>query len=143
MSRASRYEDGHNCGPGMVYDTPEEKEIARLTKELDAVRAERDELELKTGVCMGVGTGAGNLFVYGDYESIKAAQAIVLERDQLRSDLALAREENRIIISEFATFRSLICCLLHEYGIKSNPGWTEKDIVDALSKALTKDSYNE
>lgn len=28
-----------NCGPGMVYDTPDEKEIARLEKQLTTLRA--------------------------------------------------------------------------------------------------------
>ena len=32
---------------------------------------------------MGVGTGEGNLFVYGTYESIKAAQALVLKGGQV------------------------------------------------------------
>lgn len=53
MSRASRYEGGHNCGPGMIYDTPEEKEIARLTKERDALRvaleAEKKQVSLWCG----------------------------------------------------------------------------------------------
>jgi len=35
---------------------------------------------------MGVGNGHGNLFVHGDYESIKAAQAIVLERDSIKEE---------------------------------------------------------
>lgn len=42
---------------------------------------------------MGVGTGDGNLFVYGDYDSIKAAQTIVLERDALKARPVLTDEE--------------------------------------------------
>ena len=34
-------------------------------------------LEAKTRVAMGVGDGNGKLFVHGDYDSIKACQAIV------------------------------------------------------------------
>jgi hypothetical protein len=34
---------------------------------------------------MGVGDGAGKLFVHGDYDSIKAAQKIVLERDRYKA----------------------------------------------------------
>lgn len=40
-----------------------------------------NELKAKTACCMGVGNGGGNLFVYGDYESIKAAQAFVLRAE--------------------------------------------------------------
>jgi len=46
------------------------------------------ELEAKTEMTMGVGSGNGNLFVHGDYDSIKAAQAIVLENESLRAKLA-------------------------------------------------------
>ncbi|WP_133248213.1 hypothetical protein [Comamonas sp. JNW] len=38
-------------------------------------------LKAKTACCMGVGNGDGNLFVYGDYDSIKAAQALVLRAE--------------------------------------------------------------
>lgn len=44
--------------------------------------------DYKNLTCMGVGSGDGNLFVYGDYDSIKAAQNIVIERDQLRAKLS-------------------------------------------------------
>lgn len=44
--------------------------------------------ERKTGCTMGVGVSDGQLFVHGDYDSIKVAQAIVLERDDLRAELA-------------------------------------------------------
>jgi hypothetical protein len=46
-----------------------------------------------TSSMMGVGHGDGNLFVYGDYDSIKAAQAIVLERDALKAGLEAARKQ--------------------------------------------------
>lgn len=42
------------------------------------------EAEAKVGVTMGVGDGSGQLFVHGDYDSIKAAQAISLDRERLR-----------------------------------------------------------
>lgn len=34
-----------NCGPGMVYDSPDEKEIYRLTAKLKTVTAERNDAE--------------------------------------------------------------------------------------------------
>jgi hypothetical protein len=40
---------------------------------------------VQTANCtLGVGNGDGKLFVHGDYESIKACQAIIIERDELR-----------------------------------------------------------
>jgi len=36
-------------------------------------------------IIMGVGSGGGRLFVYGDYESIKAMQKIIFERDGLKT----------------------------------------------------------
>lgn len=64
---------------------------AMLVVERDARIA---ELEAKTRTAMGVGSGSGNLFVYGDYDSIKAAQKIVIERDQLRAELAAIKGEH-------------------------------------------------
>lgn len=55
---------------------------------IDGLRGEVAELEAKTRTVMGVGSGSGNLFVYGDYDSIKSAQKIVIERDQLRAELS-------------------------------------------------------
>ena len=64
--------------------------------EIEALREEVERLKSITAVTMGVGSGDGNLFVHGDWESIKAAQAIVLERGALRAaverDEALLRE---------------------------------------------------
>ena len=41
---------------------------------------------------MGVGTGDGLLFVHGDYDSIKAAQAIVLAKEAAEAEVAKLRE---------------------------------------------------
>lgn len=56
-------------------------------REIEALRAEVKRLKSMTAVTMGVGSGDGNLFVHGDCESIKAAQAIVLERGALRAEV--------------------------------------------------------
>jgi len=59
---------------------------------------ESSELELlrkKTAVTMGVGCGAGQLFVHGDSESIHAAKAIVLECERLRAQLANTEQSRR------------------------------------------------
>lgn len=62
-------------------------EIEALQTEIERLLAEVERLKPMTAVMMGVGSGDGSLFVYGDYESIKAAQAIVLERDALRAEV--------------------------------------------------------
>ena len=58
-----------------------------------AMLAEMEGLRTKTAVAMGVGGGAGSLFVHGDHASIKAAQGIVLERDTLRARVAELESE--------------------------------------------------
>lgn len=55
--------------------------------EIEKLRNEVERLKSMTAVTMGVGQGDGKLFVHGDYESIKAAQDIVLERDKLRKEV--------------------------------------------------------
>lgn len=50
--------------------------------------AENERLHAMTETTMGVGSGEGSLFVHGDYDSIKAAQAIVIDRDELRAEVA-------------------------------------------------------
>lgn len=69
--------------------------IAAISAELRALRA-------KTTTAMGVGFGDGQLFVHGDYESIRAVQRIVIERDKLRSS-------NAALISEAATWEMRAC----------------------------------
>jgi len=70
---------------------------AEMLEDMTALHAQKDariaELERKTSVSMGVGSGDGNLFVHGDYESIKAAQAKILELDRLRAYITQARDE--------------------------------------------------
>lgn len=62
-------------------------EIEALQAEIERLRAEVERLKSMTAVTMGVGSGDGSLFVHGDFDSIKAAQAIVLERDALRAEV--------------------------------------------------------
>ncbi|HEJ7171049.1 ead/Ea22-like family protein [Serratia marcescens] len=66
--------------------------VAGMVEDYETKLAEKDkriaELEAKTAMTMGVGSGNGSLFVHGDYDSIKAAQAIVLENESLRAKLA-------------------------------------------------------
>ena len=44
----NHYPDGHNVGLGMVYSTPDEREIERLQKKLAALREENAALREST-----------------------------------------------------------------------------------------------
>jgi DNA repair exonuclease SbcCD ATPase subunit len=62
----------------------------RFERDQDKVKElqqENETLKEKISCTLGVGSGDGKLFVHGDYDSIKAAQAIILERDALREQL--------------------------------------------------------
>jgi hypothetical protein len=63
-----------------------DKSINGFEHEQGRARNELRELLAAPGnTGMGVGDGSGRLFVHGDYDSIKAMQAIILERDALRA----------------------------------------------------------
>ncbi|MBN5198729.1 hypothetical protein JY494_04315 [Serratia marcescens] len=72
---------------GLAWNVQQAKIIALLA-ELEAKDKRISELEAKTSMTMGVGDGSGSLFVHGDYDSIRAAQRIVLENEDLRAKLA-------------------------------------------------------
>lgn len=59
---------------------------------LRAVGELRELLATPGDTGMGVGDGSGRLFIHGDYESIKAMQAIVLERDAQRAQAAAKQQ---------------------------------------------------
>ena len=76
------------CLEGEIAKRDEELAACRIAVEnCEVFRARIVELEEKTSTAMGVGSGSGNLFVYGDHDSIKAAQKIVIEHDQFRAEL--------------------------------------------------------
>lgn len=64
-----------------------------------------DQLRQQVACALGVGDGSGQLFVHGDYNSIKAAQAIVEERDQLRQRVAEVERERDEAWLQAATWR--------------------------------------
>jgi len=72
--------------------------INSLMNEKNELYAQVKILREKTSTTMGVGSGDGKLFVYGDYESIKAAQAIVLENERLVKQKESLLEQNRELI---------------------------------------------
>lgn len=67
-------------------------ELQEASTAVAALIARNAELEAKTAVQMGVGDGASQLYVYGDYESIKAAQALVLRLEALAAENKALRD---------------------------------------------------
>lgn len=78
----------------MTINKPEVFEVYRtrqgtledmvLLADYEALQAEFESLRTKTSMSLGVGDGTGNLFVYGDYDSIKRVQALIFEFEKLR-----------------------------------------------------------
>lgn len=60
------------------YILYEERPGNELLDEVERLQAELERLRAITSTAMGVGDGSGRLFVYGDYDSIKAAQRLIL-----------------------------------------------------------------
>ena len=93
----SRADELIACLEGEIAKRDEELAACRVAVEnCEVFRARIAELEAKTRTAMGVGSGSGNLFVYGNYDSIKAAQKIVIERDQLRAELAAIKAQEPV-----------------------------------------------
>lgn len=66
-----------------------EDTVRDSTNEIEALRAEVERLKSMTAVTMGIGRGDGNLFIHGDCDSIKAAQALVFRAERLAEALRL------------------------------------------------------
>ena len=62
-------------------------ETAGLPSEISKLRAKVERLQAMTAITAGVGDGDGNLFVHGNYGSIKRVQAMVFDGEALRSRL--------------------------------------------------------
>lgn len=74
-------------------------DVGEALDAIERLQRENEQLIGKTRVTMGVGYGSGKLFVHGDYDSIKACQSIIDDRDRLRREL----EEARIQLSRKET----------------------------------------
>lgn len=68
--------------------------------------AELERLRKMTSMTLGVGDGSGSLYVHGDYDSIKACQAKLLEADALRAQLIRTEEDLRSIAKDRDTYRA-------------------------------------
>ena len=91
-----------------------------------SLKAEIEQLHNMTGTAMGVGSGAGSLFVYGDYDSIKAAQAIVIERDQLKAVIEI---HNKIIAERNRLLDAIPACPVHGQCVPHAIEWVEKALL--------------
>ena len=79
----------------------QDADLIAAADHIDAQAAEIAALRKKTQICMGVGDGAGNLFVYGDHESIKAAQNIVLRLGESAREIAALKAALRDAFPHF------------------------------------------
>lgn len=81
------------CTPSNILALLDQIEVVsksewKLAGELVELQMTFNALQKKDNSCtLGVGEGSGRLFVHGDYESIKATQKIILERDALKAKL--------------------------------------------------------
>lgn len=79
--------------------------VAALIEREAALVTRNAELERKTAVQMGVGDGSGQLCVYGDYESIKAAQAFVIRCFEQGKRIAELEAERDALAAEVKALR--------------------------------------
>lgn len=56
------------------------------------LEVENDRLRKLMSTTIGMGDGGGNLYVHGDYDSIKAVHRLVSERDELANEISLRQE---------------------------------------------------
>ena len=66
------------------------------------LRDEVERLRQMTSVSLGVGDGLGQLFVHGDYDSIKECQSKLLERGTLREEHARLQGDMQAMILTLA-----------------------------------------
>ena len=95
-----------------------------------------DRLEAQHGMTMGVGDGSGQLFVHGEYDSIKAVQRIVMENASLRTQLAEANAR------EAATCADFIRSLTHQSHQTAELDDALMKINQALGEALDEATKN-
>lgn len=88
-----------SCTNTLVNTEP----LIRLS-DYEALQAENDTLRAKTSLSLGVGDSTGNLFVHGDYDSIKRVQELIFKHEKLRRHVsalveALAEARHYVVTS--------------------------------------------
>jgi hypothetical protein len=119
LAEAAQYES-NDTQRGLIASTAAFF-AACIPEQILALIAENERLHAMTETTMGVGSGEGSLFVHGDYDSIKAAQAIVIDRDELRAEVAGLRtgyqayeRVNAELKAEVEKLRGVMACVVNE-----------------------------
>ena len=103
--------------PSEDYDRECTALVAALRESLAALNAENDRLKSMTAVTMGIGRGDGNLFVHGDWDSIKAAQSLVFSAEGMKKALKDIRSLSSINSAINPNSLALIVLLADIYHI--------------------------
>lgn len=77
----------------------ENDELRTQLSDYEALQAECDALRAKTGLSLGVGDGTGNLFVHGDYDSIKRVQELIFKYEKLCKDVEVLVEALEAVVA--------------------------------------------
>ena len=91
MSKPCMMPQGHPTHCGCQNESDLNRENADLRAQCGGMQMEIDELRAKTAVTCGVGDGSGQLFVHGDYDSIKQVQHLIFEVERLRKEVSVQR----------------------------------------------------
>lgn len=105
---------------------------------IDTLWAEVEALRAKTACTMGVGAGDGQLFVHGDYDSIKAAQALVFraERAEAEAD-SLRRDADRYrLIRKHCDLLEMMDSTIIGWQLYNNGCVSLDERVDSWAKQL-------
>jgi hypothetical protein len=76
----------------------ENDELRTQLSDYEALQAECDALRAKSGLSLGVGDGTGNLFVHGDYDSIKCVQELIFKYEKLCKDVEVLVEALEAVV---------------------------------------------
>lgn len=91
MTKPCSMPQGHPTHCGCQNESDLNRENADLRAQCGGMQMEIDELRAKTAATCGVGDGSGQLFVYGDYDSIKQVQNLIALVEQLRQEVSIHR----------------------------------------------------
>ncbi len=102
---------------------------------LAAQEAETEKLRAQMGMTLGVGGGGGKLFVHGDYDSIKAAQAWIFRAEK-------AEAENARLVEALSNTLQIFGIIIDDMD---DPKVTARHGAEVIREALRtqKDSPNE
>lgn len=91
MTKPCSMPQGHPTHCDCQNESDLSRENADLRAQCGGMQMEIDELRAKTAATCGVGDGSGQLFVHGDYDSIKQVQHLIFEVERLRKEVSVQR----------------------------------------------------